>query len=270
MIEVKPISRDYPENAWTYTKSADGTIKITRRTRGKASALATEASSWSPGAIIELSADETMPFSGLFVQSDISLTWDGPGWATLERVYSSINNGGSFVHGGDSVSEVNEVLDVQTLEKPLTSAPFWREAYKPENEGTGTVYDGLEALKRVQLYIDAPTIQEAEKIKATFKAKAIEAKMAKKRMQGTEAFYVPAPVLTRTETTSKRPSNVGAEVAKIVERPNIDHVPVPAGFQWLGGGERVTWNGTAFTREQTWIGADYWDRDLYGELSEKA
>lgn len=264
MIEVQPISRDYPENAWSFSKSPDGTIKLTRRTRGKATELAADASAIAPGSIVEVSSDDTMPFSGTFVVESVSLEWDGPGWATLTRVYSSKNNGGSFTLGGsEDKAEVTEVLDVQTLEKPIATAPFWRDAFPETCEGSGA--DSLEAMKRVQLYIDAPTLKEAEEVKKTFKKTDAEMTMAKKRMQGIEAYYVPAPVLSRTETTTKVPTGVGSEVAKIVTRPDVDKVPVPSGMKWLGGGERITWNGTVYTYERTWIGADYWDEDLYKE-----
>ena len=269
MIEVKPITRDYPENAWSYSKGADGTIKLTRRTRGKASELAKEASAVAPGSIVDIVADETMPFSGTYVVESVGLEWDGPGWATLTRVYTSKNNGGSFTLG-ENKSENNEVLDFQTLEKPLTSAKFWRESSEGNMDDATAQAKGMKA---VQAYIDAEDhakgMAAARKILG-YDMGEVHLKMATKRMQGVEAFYVPAPVLTRTETKTSKPSKVGAGIAKITTNPDIEHVPVPAGFKWLGGGERVTWNGTAFIHERTWIGAEEWDRDLYGEVSEKA
>lgn len=267
MIEVKPILKDYPENAWTFSKGGDGTIKLTRRTRGKASELAADASATAPGTIVEIVADETMPFSGTYVVESVSLEWDGPGWATLTRTYTSKNNGGSFVLGEDK-SEVTEVLDFQTLEKPLSSAPFWQST----SEGAVSAPPDAKArgMKAVQAYIDAEDhakgLEAAKKILG-YDMQQEHLLMAAKRMEGIEAFYVGAPTLSRTETSATTPKKVGEEIGKIITDPDISHVPVPAGFEWLGGGERITWNGTAFTRERTWIGADKWDRDLYKELS---
>lgn len=261
-IIAKTIETDYPENAWTFTKASDGTIKLTRRTRGPAKEMAKLAQAFNPGAIVDLTGDDTMPFSGPFVQSEASLNWDGPGMATLDRVYTSLNNGGSFVLGEDK-SEINEVLDFQTLEKPLTDAPFWRKS----SEGSDTdPMAQAKAMKAVQAYIDAG---DHEKGKAAVKeilnkeASPALLTMAAKRMAGIEGFYVGAPTLSRSETKTTKPTNVGQEIGKIISDPDINHVPVPGNMEWLGGGERVSWNGTSYTHERTWIGAEKWDTDLY-------
>lgn len=263
-IIAKPIGTDYPENAWSFTKSADGVIKLTRRTRGPADEMARLAEAWRPGVIVDLSGDDTMPFSGAFVQSEVLLNWDGPGMATLERVYSSLNNGGSFVLGDDK-SEVNEVLDFQTLEKPLTDAPFWRDTSGSE----GTSSDGFtqaKEMKAVQAYIDAESHEKGKAAAAKilgYEPSDKTMKLAAKRMAGIEGYYVGAPTLSRSETTTTKPTKVGAEIGKIVSSPSVSHVPIPSGMEWLGGGERVTWNGTSYTHERTWIGAEKWDEDLY-------
>ena len=121
-------------------------------------------------------------------------------------------------------------------------------------------------MKAVQAYIDANDhdkgVAAAKKILG-YEPTDGTMKMAEKRMAGIEAYLVPAPTVSKSITTTKKPSNVGTNIAKIVSAPEVSHVPIPTKLQWLGGGERVTWNGTSFTHEQTWIGASEWDTDLY-------
>lgn len=216
--------------------------------------------------IYDLGKNEDCPFSGTWQACGAAVEVLSGGLATASRSYT--------IPRGDSAGIENvmpedlareEELDFNPIEQPIAGAKFWRDAFPETCEGNGGDGDGLEALKRVQLYIDAPTKAEADKIKDTFVSGA-EAKMAKFRMSGVEAYMIPAPVASVTVERLKAP-DAFEDICKIVSGPEFESLATPSGFEWLCSGGKVSWSrGTGkFTVTRTWQAADHWDRDLYKE-----
>lgn len=257
MREVVPISVHEAENAYTLVRKKDGTESYTLRTRGPAEEMLDRARSYRPGS------------AGTHgVVESVSLNYDGPGMATLEVTWvSSVSSAGGGSEDSDPV--VNETLDVQTMEKPLDSAPFWKGC--SEGGWTGG-HAQAKAMKAVQAYIDAPDESEG-----VAKAKEILGqdpsdgffKFCKYRMQGIEAYWIPAPTLSKSVSGAiSVPSGFGGSVCKVV-KPTVSKVPIPkiggSEGEWLCSGERITWDGVSFTHETSWIGAESWNEDFYSK-----
>lgn len=265
VTEIK-VASSRAENPWTYSVGADGTKTITERKCGTVEEMVNWAQAFVVGKVYSLTELGDCPFSGSWQACGARVDVLPGKFATAERTYS--------IPRGDTVGLENvmpedlareEELDLNPIEQPITGAKFWRDAFPETCEGNGGTGDGLEALKRVQLYIDAPSKDEADKIKATFTSKA-EEKMAKFRMSGVEAYMIPAPVASVTVERLKAP-DAFSDICKIVSKPEFEKLSAPSGFEWLCSGGRVTWSrGTGkFVVTRTWQAAEHWDRDLYTE-----
>lgn len=257
MKEVQPITVHDAENAYTFTRKKDGAETFIQRTRGPAEEMLERARELMPGGTGRHGVIES-----------VSLNYDGPGLATLEVAWAKNpwSSGGS-AEGSESSPIVNETLDVQTMEKPLAYAPFWQGC--SEGSWTGG-RDQAKAMKAVQAYIDAPDESEGvAKVKEILGQDPSDGffKMAQKRMQGIEAYWIPAPTLSKSVSGASRvPANFGNSVGMVVT-PDVSKVPIPkiggSEGEWLCSGERITWDGVSFTHETSWIGAEKWDEDLY-------
>ena len=262
MIEIQPTSMDDAEGTWSLSCDENGKMTLSKRTVGPLDGLATLAQQLAGRVGREVQVDA--PFTGLWVCAGGELAPDTSiSWILTER-YVRENSSGEGGGGGSSTPE-SEEGSFQNIEKPLTSAPFWRKV--DSSEGTGS---GGAAMKIVQAYIDAEDPAEAaakldEWIQQSGAAlnKEVILKMAEKRMAGVSGYYYPAPTLTKTTRSTMPPTSFGASCGKIT-KPSMRHIPVPDGFQWLGGGDTVRWEGGVYTRTESWIGADTWDPDLYG------
>ena len=262
MIEIQPTSMDDAEGTWSLSCDENGKMTLSKRTVGPLDGLATLAQQLAGRVGREVQVDA--PFTGLWVCAGGELAPDtNISWILTER-YVRENSSGEGGGGGSSTPE-SEEGSFQNIEKPLTSAPFWRKV--DSSEGTGS---GGAAMKIVQAYIDAEDPAEAatkidEWIQQSGAAlnKEVILKMAEKRMAGVSGYYYPAPTLTKTTRSTMPPTSFGASCGKIT-KPSMRHIPVPDGFQWLGGGDTVRWEGGVYTRTESWIGADTWDPDLYG------
>lgn len=261
MIEIQPTSMDDAEGTWSLSCDENGKMTLSKRTVGPLDGLATLAQQLADRVGREVQVDA--PFTGLWVCAGGELAPDtNISWILTERYVRESSSGGG---GGGSSTPESEEGSFQNIEKPLTSAPFWRKV--DSSEGTGS---GGAAMKIVQAYIDAEDPAEAatkidEWIQQSGAAlnKEVILKMAEKRMAGVSGYYYPAPTLTKTTRSTMPPTSFGASCGKIT-KPSMRHIPVPDGFQWLGGGDTVRWEGGVYTRTESWIGADTWDPDLYG------
>lgn len=261
MIEIQPTRMDDAEGTWSLSCDETGKMTLSKRTVGSLEDLAGIAQQLAGrvGLEVQISA----PFTGLWVCAGGELAPDtNISWILTERYVRENSSGGGG--GGDTTPE-SEEGNFQNIEKPLTSAPFWKKV--DSSEGTGS---GGTAMKIVQAYIDAEDPAEAaakidEWIQQSGAAlkKDVILKMAEKRLAGVSGYYYPAPTLSRTSRSTMPPTSFGADCGRIT-KPDMRHIPVPEGFQWLGGGDVVRWEGGVYTRTQTWIGADSWDQDLYG------
>ena len=262
MIEIQPTSMDDAEGTWSLSCDENGKMTLSKRTVGPLDGLATLAQQLAGRVGREVQVDA--PFTGLWVCAGGELAPDtNISWILTERYVRENSSGGGG--GGESSTPESEEGSFQNIEKPLTSAPFWRKV--DSSEGTGS---GGAAMKIVQAYIDAEDPAEAatkidEWIQQSGAAlnKEVILKMAEKRMAGVSGYYYPAPTLTKTTRSTMPPTSFGASCGKIT-KPGMRHIPVPDGFQWLGGGDTVRWEGGVYTRTESWIGADTWDPDLYG------
>lgn len=261
MIEVKKTETADAEGTWSLSCDENGKMTLSKRTVGPIDQLAALAQQLASNVGLQKQVDA--PFSGLWVCAGGELTPDtNISWILTERFVRENSSGAG---GGESSSPESEEGSFQNIEKPLTSAPFWKKA--DSSEGTGS---GGKAMKIVQAYIDADDPAEAEAkldewISASGAAlnKDVILKMAEKRMAGVSAYYYPAPTLSKTTRSKTAPTSFGAHCGKITT-PSLQHIPVPSGFQWLGGGDTLRWEGGVYTRTESWIGADTWDPDLYG------
>lgn len=261
MIEVQPTSMDDAEGTWSLSCDENGKMTLSKRTVGPLDSLAVLAQQLADRVGREVQVDA--PFTGLWVCAGGELAPDTTiSWILTERYVRENSSGGG---GGESSTPESEEGSFQNIEKPLTSAPFWRKV--DSSEGTGS---GGTAMKIVQAYIDAEDPAEAatkidEWIQQSGAAlnKDVILKMAEKRMAGVSGYFYPAPTLAKTTRSTMPPTSFGAACGKITT-PSMRHIPVPDGFQWLGGGDTVRWEGGVYTRTESWIGADTWDPDLYG------
>lgn len=265
-------SASHAQRPWARTEGQDGTVKVTERKVGPIADIVSWVQGFKTGGVYELTATEGgCPFSGKYVGGGTSVEVGAegvPGLAVGERYYLIPKGDSAGISGAESGSELDrrESLDVQPLEKPISEAKFWRNAYPQTCEGSGGGGDGLLAMKRVQLYIDASDEASAEALRG--KLSSVEMKMAMKRLAGIEAFIVPAPTASLTYETTTKPSAVG-DVGKVVTAPEVENVPVPGGFRWLCNGHKVEWSrGTGiYTVTTSWLGAETWDEDLYGKAA---
>lgn len=263
-------SASHAQRPWSRVEERDGTVKITERKIGPISEIVSWVQGFKIGSVYQLTAVEGgCPFSGKYVAggTNVDVGAEGvPGLALGERYYLIPSGDETGVSESEDGAEMDrrETIDVQPLEKPISEARFWRDSYPVTCEGNGTSGDALLAMKRVQLYMDAPTEAEAEKLRA--KLTATEKKMAMKRLSGVEAFIVPAPVASLIFETRKKPDATG-DVGKIVDAPDVSNVPIPSGFEWLCNGYKIEWSrGTGvYTVTESWLGAEKWDEDLYGK-----
>lgn len=257
---------DHGESPWSMNVSSDGTISVTERKVGAVKDVVAWAKAFSIGSVYYLTASEDCPFPGYYIAAGASVEVSVAGTASGTRTYSQPRD-----QNGGLASEApfarTEKVDFSTIEKPVTSAKFWTDAFPSTCEGNK---NPAKALKQVQLYIDAPTEAEAEKIYNNFSNSRAQSKMASKLIAGIEAYLYPAPTALISFETKKR-QDFGGEVGKIVDAPELEHIGVPEGFEWLCNGDSVEWaSGTGiYTRTKSWIGANSWDKDLYEKAGGK-
>jgi hypothetical protein len=255
------------EFTWTFRMGEDGKKTLTGRFVGSPETISKMALSLNFAGGFQPPKDWPAPEGKTWALTQAEASRENMIEAQLAVTFVLVDygSGGSGPEG--SVDENREeTADVQNIEKPLTAAPFW--TFNSEAD----VKKG-QAAKIAQLYIDAESVDEAEKMLAeTAAKKSIDAdgvaairKFIEKRLAGVEGFYYPAPTLSVKTESATAPDDFGVEVAKIVSKPDISKIPVPNGFEWLGGGDRLRYSGGVFIRERTYIGADSWDRDLYKE-----
>lgn len=256
------------EGAWTFRMDENGNKTLVGRFVGSPTTISEAAISLVPGSSAVVPAGWPSPDGYAWVLSAAEATHESPIEAVLTLTFS-IKRSGSDDENGDAVLGADtEVADFQNIEKPLTSAPFW--TFSSES-----AQKKAQAAKIAQLYIDAETVDKAEELLKTECGKLgiddagmeVVRKFIEKRLAGVEAYYYPAPTLSRTEESTTAPNDFGQEVAKIVASPSMKNIPVPEGFEWLGAGDRLTYSGGVFTRERSYIGANAWDRDLYEEAT---
>ena len=259
---------DRGESPWSMNVSSDGTVSITERKVGAVKDVVAWAKAFSIGTVYQLNASEDCPFSGYFIATGANVEVSVAGTASGTRTYSQPGgeSGGLSSDEGAQFARTEKV-DFSTIEKPVTSAKFWTDAFPATCEGNK---NPTKALKQVQLYIDAPTEAEAEKIYNNFSDSSAQSKMASKLIAGIEAYLYPAPTASLSFETKQR-QEVGGEVGKIVDAPELEHVSAPGGFEWLCNGDAVEWSsGTGvYTRTKSWIGANSWDKDLYEKAGGK-
>lgn len=270
MIIVKAPEKQDAEDAWSYSRNEKGEETLTHRRIGTIEELAGDAQ-----AVVSGSEASFDLWGGGWLVKTVSLTPDSALASILTVVYTRGSTDSTGTGSDDENADGSEVADFQPIEKPVTTAPFW------QNFGSEDTDKRAKMTKIVQMVIDAEdaTVFSASESEEGLKKWLLDAlgyveeddieaikKMSEKRMSGVEAYYYPAPTLSRTEVSDAAPSDFGAGVAKI-ETPSMKHVPVPDGFEWLGGGDRLTYDAAkkTFTRERSWIGADKWDRDFYSE-----
>ncbi|MBQ7331817.1 MAG: hypothetical protein IJW39_01045 [Opitutales bacterium] len=255
------------EGAWTFRMDGNGKRTLVGRFVGSPKTISAAAISLVPGSGATVPEEWPSPDGFVWTLSGVEATHESPVEAILTLTFSLDRaEGGSGSGGGSAdLADPVEVADFQNIEKPLTSAPFWK--FNSENAHK----KGL-AAKIAQLYIDAETVEKAEEILTKECASyGIDTepirKFIEKRLAGIEAYYYPAPTLSITEESLDAPDDFGQHVAKIVASPGMNKIPVPDNFKWLGAGDRLTYSGGVFTRERSYIGANAWDRDLYEEAT---
>ncbi|MBP3303012.1 MAG: hypothetical protein J6L64_07785 [Opitutales bacterium] len=256
------------EGAWTFRMDGNGNKTLVGRFIGSPKTISEAAISLVPGSSAVVPAEWPSPEGYVWTLSGVEATHESPVEAILTLTFSLDRAGGSSGIGSAGLADPVEVADFQNIEKPLTSAPFW----SFNSEGA---HKKAQAAKIAQLYIDAETVDKADELlekecgKLNIDASGMEVirKFIEKRLAGIEAYYYPAPTLSRTEESTTAPNDFGQEMAKIVASPKMENIPVPEGFKWLGAGDRLTYSGGVFTRERSYIGANAWDRDLYEEAT---
>lgn len=256
------------EGAWTFRMDGDGNKTLVGRFVGSPKTISAAAISLVPGASVVVPEDWPSPDGYVWVLSGAEATHESPIEAVLTLTFTLKTGEGDAGTGGAVLNEATEVADFQNIEKPLTSAPFW--TFSSES-----AQKKAQAAKIAQLYIDAETVDKADALletecgKLSIDEAGIEVirKFIEKRLAGVEAYYYPAPTLSRTEESTTKPSDFGQDVAKIVTSPPLENIPVPEGFEWLGAGDRLAYSGGVYTRERSYIGANTWDRDLYEEAT---
>lgn len=238
-----------------------GKVITTRRYQGQSSAVHDKA---------QEAANKALETDGNNLGDIVGVSHTAQGTYLAEVCISTVTgirtSSSSGSGGGDEESKPgSETADMQTIEKPITDAPFWRDSFG------GSESAAASAMKYVQLYIDAEDMKKAEAViseaEKTYPGN-IDAihKMIQYRLAGVESYLCPAPTVSKSTTSKTAPSGVGAGVAKI-EDPGLKHLGIAGDFEWLGHGDRVTYDEQSkeFVREQSWLGAEVWDPGLYGE-----
>ena len=83
---------------------------------------------------------------------------------------------------------------------------------------------------------------------------------AKKWLRGQEFYNEYAPVYRKTLVLTAAPSTGGCG---IIEAPATSETTVPPYYQWLKNADRAIKRSRTYERVQEWLGAWWWDPDIY-------
>lgn len=267
MITVREPEFQAGENHWNYQKASNGQETLTRRDVGTLEECASRALAFSPGT--KVSAEAPFASGGLWTQDSATVEWDSPIACVLVRVYVRnvpSSDGGGSGSGGDEGGDDEPVIpesttnaSTQAIERPLTSAAFWADTFADDAESAAS------AMKAVQAYVNAEPGKELEAATEAWSQAFDEKyrnpvmKMIEKKLAGVESYYYPACSFSKTTYSSEEPES--GVVGKISSAPE----GAPDGLEWLKNGDSKSWNGAYWTHEESWLGADKWDEDLYGK-----
>lgn len=155
----------------------------------------------------------------------------------------------------DETTDLGELeISFVTLEKPLLAHPLFN--------GYEMMACDLEAWKTAPPSLKK-NFQYKDESGATQTLHATMQKVAKKMLRGIEAYRLDVPVITLTKTLARPPSNVGGYANKI----QTPHVTLkPAGkWEYLRGPDKLSRDSSGcYKFTQQWLGAEEWDKDLYG------
>lgn len=174
-----------------------------------------------------------------------------------------------------ALDEVIEEIDFGTLEKPVESHPYyslitpsiWSAFMKWESEPNPVLKGALKYTYTVTYpdYDPATGAALGEPYNQEYVAQltGIIAELAAKKLRGTTSYVVAAPTLRRTTFSNSKPTPSG--IGK--RAPAAPFTNAPAGYVWLKMVDRVTYrsNANRWERVEEWVGADFWDVDLYAE-----
>lgn len=257
---------------WSVSCDETGKITLVKNIIGSPSAVRTAFESHinATGAVLTVS-DTASPLQGRFFASGGSIQHVDELSARATLNYST-QAGGTIAEDGLTADNTHfETADFQNIEKEIRSAPFWVNAFSSDSEYLAIAQERI-AWKCVQNYLDATgDISEVEsKLEEDLGASGLSEdqknavrKMISKRLAGIEAYYYPAPTLQVTDILSTMPTNFGANVGKVTEPQGFTKITIPSGYKWLKMSDTLTFDGGTYRREVSYVGANFWDKDLY-------
>ncbi len=252
---------NYAEEPFSFNKTQDGSVILKKNYVGDINSMMAIFDSVSGGEIATVQGDSVCPISGSFIVQGASLSYVSAGIVRCEVSFTTGSGGSS---SSDEKMQIREEVSFERIEQPITEASFWRAANFSRD-------DERKALKAIEAYLAAAT--DADGLVAAREAvgEGFEwiletdawVKMLKKRQLGISAFWIPVANARKEEQLTRMPNDFGEDVGKRGATPDMSKVSVPSGNDWLGGGDTITWDGSSFSRSRYWVGAEYWDSDLY-------
>lgn len=83
--------------------------------------------------------------------------------------------------------------------------------------------------------------------------------------KGVETYILASPVIRRTTTHLRKPSDLGAAVGQRQEPPEACDFSRIEDYQWIAGPDRCTRSKRVYTRTSEWIGAEEFSTLIYPE-----
>jgi hypothetical protein len=154
---------------------------------------------------------------------------------------------------GDSTEEV-EWVEVQ---RPLKSHKMFQHDGDKELELTDLAAIQIWQNQTDPVKLAAFQYDDASGTTQTLTANAIY--YGKKWLRGQESYNEYAPVCRSTISSPSSPTSGGCGI--ITTAPGIAHPP--ADYQWLKNADRVLKRNRTWERVQEWLGAWWWDPDIY-------